>query len=131
MQTTEEEMIRKTVFGAGISDLHLGDRDDTVSRPTTASARRSVIWSRERRLYEDASRQRLAEFSHHGYMQYQYPELGKHYPGTWRVADGEEVKRIVERLTRPTAISSIRAKSAPVLHRRVRTTATQQTLTSQ
>ncbi|KAL3871463.1 hypothetical protein ACJMK2_039459 [Sinanodonta woodiana] len=112
-EDVSEEEIRKSVFGeSSFAERHYGEFDNSVSRPTTSSARRSVLWSRERKVYENAARRRMEEFKDSHYMKHQYPEIPKHYPGTWRVVTREELKKIVERLTRPTTASSIRSRSA-------------------
>ncbi|KAK6195321.1 hypothetical protein SNE40_000778 [Patella caerulea] len=72
----------------------------TVARPTTSSARRSKLWSRERQNYEEEHRRIMEDFKNRPYLRYEYPELKKHYPGTWRVANSIEVDEIVKRLTR-------------------------------
>ena len=92
----------------------LGGIDTSICRPTTASARRSVIWSRERKIYESQCDQRMTEFDNCPYMNHKYPNIDKHYPGTWRTANQDELQRIVRRLSKPTRLTSIRAQSAPV-----------------
>ncbi|KAK3586379.1 hypothetical protein CHS0354_000905 [Potamilus streckersoni] len=125
-ENVSEEEIRKSVFGdSSFAERHLGEYDSSISRPTTASARRSVLWSRERKVYENAARRRMEEFKDSYYMKHQYPEIPKHYPGTWRVVTREELKRIVERLTRPTTASSIRSRSAAAYISRSRYSANQ------
>ncbi|XP_060071880.1 uncharacterized protein LOC132551762 [Ylistrum balloti] len=115
LNTTEidKDAIRRSVFGPRLSETNYGSIDTSVCRPTIASARRSVLWSRERRSYESVSKQNLQEFRDRPYMNYRYPELPKHYPGTWRTANAEQLEKIVERLTRPTSLSTLRAQSAP------------------
>lgn len=118
--TISEEDIRRSVFGVPLSEKSFVAVEYAVWRPTTASCRRSVLWSRERRLYEAQSKQRLEEFKDRPYMHHEYPELKKHYPGTWRPkANKEELGKIVARLTAnpaPTSASVMnrrRIKSAP------------------
>ncbi|XP_062594838.1 uncharacterized protein LOC134256204 [Saccostrea cucullata] len=113
-----EEFIRREVFGPPLEETTLTYVDTTVTRPTTASARRSVLWSHERKAYEEQHTKTMREFKSRPYMQHKYPELKKHYPGTWRVVDAHELSSIVDRLCRPTAVSRIRAQSAPLLHKR-------------
>jgi hypothetical protein len=62
----------------------------------------------------------MEEFNNRPYMNYEYPELMKHYPGTWRLATKNQLKGIVVRLTTnpaPTSASMMcrrRIQSAPV-----------------
>ncbi|KAK3088340.1 hypothetical protein FSP39_017886 [Pinctada imbricata] len=121
-----EEDVRREVFGPPLNELVVSHIDTSVSRPTTASSRRSVLWSRERKAYEEKSEKRMLEFRTENYMQKKYPEIRRHWPGTWRTVNSRELDKIVDRLSRPTIISSNRAKSAPLLHRRVRTPQTHQ-----
>lgn len=121
----DEASIRENVFGKSLANVRLQDIDESVTRPTTASARKSVIWSRERRMYEAVNSEKTKEFRMRPYNFYQYPNLQKHYPGTWKVVDRPELNSIVDRLTRPTISSSLRSRSAPVLHRRVCHSSTQ------
>ncbi|XP_041371141.1 uncharacterized protein LOC121384707 [Gigantopelta aegis] len=81
-----------------------------VDRPTTASSIRSKRWSRERSLYDEEHLENMEQFKHRPYMRHAYPELPKHYPGTWRVARSAELGTIVARLTKPTLASRIRAQ---------------------
>lgn len=123
-----EDEIRKSVYGLPLSQMSFVAVESAVWRPTVASCRRSVLWSRERKLYEAQSRQRMEEFKEKPYMQHQYPELKRHYPGTWRLATKQEINGIVVRLTKnpaPTSASVMgrrRIQSAPpnlpILHTR-------------
>ena len=93
--------------------------ESSVWRPTVASCRRAVLWSKQRRLYEEQSRQRMEEFKNRPYMNHEYPELMKHYPGTWKLLTKEEIDNSVKRLTTipaptsPIMMSRRRVKSAP------------------
>ncbi|XP_021357291.1 uncharacterized protein LOC110452886 isoform X2 [Mizuhopecten yessoensis] len=133
----DKDAIRRSVFGPRLSEVNLGAIDTSVCRPTAASARRSVLWSRERKSYESLSKQNLQEFRERPYMKYRYPELSKHYPGTWRTANSQQLQKIVDRLTRPTSLSTMRAQSAPKITRTMyssrcsnRSTTTQSTVGS-
>lgn len=121
----KEEDIRREVFGPPLEETTMTYIDSTVTRPTTASARKSVLWSRERKTYEEQHSKTMREFKTRPYMHHKYPELKKHYPGTWRVVSAHELGSIVDRLSRPTVCSNNRAKSAPLLHKRVRNGRTQ------
>ncbi|XP_076454719.1 uncharacterized protein LOC143289577 [Babylonia areolata] len=52
----------------------------------------------------------MLDFRSRPYLYKQYPEIGKHYPGTWRVVDSEQLDGIVLRLTQPTRASVARAE---------------------
>ena len=124
VEVTEED-IRKSVFGMELTTMHIGDYDHSITRPTVASARRSVIWSRDRKIYETASRRRMDEFKMNPYHRFEYPEIPKHYPGTWRVVTSNELTHIVARLTRktptpPPQMRSIRS-APPAYNRRLST----------
>lgn len=116
--TISEDDIRRSVFGTPLTQMRFVAVESSVWRSTVASSRRSVLWSRERKLYEEHSKQRMEEFKNRPYMNYEYPELMKHYPGTWRLATKNQLKGIVVRLTTnpaPTSASMMkRIKSAPV-----------------
>ena len=118
--TISEDDIRRSVFGIPLAQMSFVAVESSVWRPTVASSRRSVLWSRERKLYEEQSKQRMEEFNNRPYMNYEYPELMKHYPGTWRLATKNQLKGIVARLTTnpaPTSASMMcrrRIQSAPV-----------------
>lgn len=117
----KEEDIRREVFGPPLRETTTIYIDSTVTRPTTASARRSVLWSRERKSYEEVHSKTMREFNTRPYMQHKYPEINKHYPGTWRAVGAHELNSIVDRLSRPTACSrNRRAESASLLSRRAR-----------
>lgn len=117
----KEEDIRREVFGPPLRETTTIYIDSTVTRPTTASARRSVLWSRERKSYEEVHSKTMREFKTRPYMQHKYPEINKHYPGTWRAVGAHELNSIVDRLSRPTACSrNRRAESASLLSRRAR-----------
>ncbi|XP_022320756.2 uncharacterized protein LOC111122989 [Crassostrea virginica] len=117
----KEEDIRREVFGPPLRETTTIYIDSTVTRPTTASARRSVLWSRERKSYEEEHSKTMREFKTRPYMQHKYPEIKKHYPGTWRVVGPQELESIVDRLSRPTTCSrNRRAESASMLNRRAR-----------
>ncbi|KAL8612787.1 hypothetical protein ACOMHN_033457 [Nucella lapillus] len=112
---------------------------EPLARPTTSFARGCKLWSRERRYYEDERHSNMAQFSEQPYQWFQvdtwryyederhsnmaqfserpyqwfqYPDLEKHYPGTWRVArrDGKELEDIVQRLVQPTKATTSRAE---------------------
>lgn len=106
-----ESEIRKSVYGKSLTDIHLGNYDHSITRPTVASARKSVLWSRERKVYETASRRRLEEFRSNPYFRYEYPEIPRHWPGTWAVMTVDELQSSVGRLSRP---STARPSTAPV-----------------
>lgn len=109
------------MFGPPLRETTTIYIDSTVTRPTTASARRSVLWSRERKSYEEEHSKTMREFKTRPYMQHKYPEIKKHYPGTWRVVGPQELESIVDRLSRPTTCSrNRRAESASMLNRRAR-----------
>lgn len=111
MDIRSEEQIRKSVYGTDLSEIHLGNYDNSITRPTVASARKSVLWSRERKVYETASRRRLDEFKSNPYFKYEYPEIPRHWPGTWAVMTHHELESTAGRLSRP---STARPKTAPV-----------------
>lgn len=82
--------------------------DTSVRRPTISSARRSVLWARERKLYEERNQLYVEEFKDQPYNRHEYPSLRKHYPGTWRLATREQLQEITDRLSHtpaPTAAS--------------------------
>ena len=106
-----ETDIRKSVYGKSVTEVHLGNYEHSITRPTVASARKSVLWSRERKVYETASRRRLEEFKSNSYFRYEYPEIPRHWPGTWAVMTVSELKSSVGRLSRP---STARPATAPV-----------------
>lgn len=106
-----EAEIRKSVYGKSLSEIHLGSYDHSITRPTVASARKSVLWSRERKVYETASRRRLDEFKSNPYFRFEYPEIPRHWPGTWAVMTWNELNPSVGRLSRP---STARPNTAPV-----------------
>ncbi|KAL8606398.1 hypothetical protein ACOMHN_060303 [Nucella lapillus] len=90
---------------------------DQLTRPTTSFARGCKLWSRERQFYEDERQKNMVQFRDRPYLSKQYPEIGKHYPGTWRVVNSAELDDVVYRLTQPTHASVSRAE-----HIRERTT---------
>jgi len=106
-----ETEIRKSVYGIDLSDIHLGNYDNSITRPTVASARKSVLWSRERTIYETESRRRLDEFKENPYFKFEYPEIPRHWPGTWAVMSRQQIDLSVGRLSRP---SSSRPRTAPL-----------------
>ncbi|XP_060607751.1 uncharacterized protein LOC132759895 [Ruditapes philippinarum] len=97
-----EEQIRTSVFGSNIAEVHLGNYDHSITRPTVASARKSVLWSRERKVYETSSRRRLDEFKGNPYFRFEYPEIPRHWPGTWAVMTSQDLDVSAGRLSRPT-----------------------------
>ena len=105
------EEIRESVYGECFSDVHIGDYDHSITRPTVSFARKCVVWSRDRKIYETASRKRLAEFSSNPYFRYEYPEIPRHWPGTWAVITNRDLKGVVGRLSRP---STARPRTAPL-----------------
>lgn len=109
-ERTEEE-IRRSVYGNQITEVHLGNYDNSITRPTVASARKSVLWSRERKVYETASRRRLEEFKDNPYFRFEYPEIPRHWPGTWAVMTQRELDFSAGRLSRP---STARPRTAPL-----------------
>ena len=98
---TEDE-IRRSVYGKSLPEMHIGDYDRSITRPTVSFARKCVIWSRDRKIYETASRNRLAEFNSKPYFRFEYPEIPRHWPGTWSVITDSELKGVVGRLSRPS-----------------------------
>lgn len=106
-----EEDIRRSVYGNHITELNLGVYDNSITRPTVASARKSVLWSRERKVYETASLRRLEEFKGNPYFRFEYPEIPRHWPGTWAVMSHTELQSSSGRLSRP---STARPYTAPV-----------------
>ncbi|KAK7451829.1 hypothetical protein BaRGS_00039802, partial [Batillaria attramentaria] len=107
----------------------------SLTRPTTSFARGCKLWSRERQYYEDERRSNMADFASRPYLEQQYPELEKHYPGTWRVAGPSELERIVARLRAQTWSTYYRqrypdVRSAPVSRQRGRSRASGQSLAS-
>lgn len=106
-----EEQIRKSVYGTDLSAVHLGNYDNSITRPTVASARKSVLWSRERKVYETASRRRLDEFKDNPYFKFEYPEIPRHWPGTWAVMTHKELESTAGRLSRP---STGRPRTVPI-----------------
>ncbi|CAC5382115.1 unnamed protein product [Mytilus coruscus] len=102
----QESDIRRHVFGKPVEEMEFVGSDNTVRRPTVSSARRSVLWSRDRRLYEDRHRQDVEEFREQPYMRHEYPTLRKHYPGTWRLASRDEIQATTDRLTSVPAPTS-------------------------
>lgn len=105
-----EEEIRRNVFGKPITEINLSSgSDNTIARFTVSSARRSVVWSRERRLYEDTNRKRTEEFKDQPYNKHKFPSINKHYPGTWKTASYEKIQETTDRLYHspaPTAAST-------------------------
>ena len=106
-----EEEIRESIYGKTFSDIHIGDYDHSITRPTVSFARKCVIWSRDRKIYETASRKRLSEFNSNPYFRYEYPEIPRHWPGTWAVITNTDLKGVVGRLSRP---STARPRTAPL-----------------
>lgn len=109
-ERTEEE-IRKSVYGKSLPEMHIGDYDRSITRPTESFARKCVIWSRDRKIYETASRNRLAEFKSNPYFRFEYPEIPRHWPGTWSVITNSELTGVVKRLSRPP---TARPRTAPL-----------------
>ncbi|XP_046370286.1 uncharacterized protein LOC124144778 [Haliotis rufescens] len=99
----------------------------SISRPTTASSIRAKLWSRERQAYEEEYHRNMQQFRNRPYMKYEYPEIGRHYPGTWRTAGPAELDSIVARLTKKTAASvarehDIKSQHSYVLKKRGKST---------
>lgn len=93
--------------------------DHTIRRYTISSARRSVVWSRERKLYEDKNRKKTEEFKDQPYNRHRFPSIGKHYPGTWKTASYDKIQETTERLYNspaPTAASIHMHKFQCFLH---------------
>ncbi|KAL4219636.1 hypothetical protein ACF0H5_022208 [Mactra antiquata] len=108
-----EEQIRQSVYGnQKLQEVHLGNYDNSITRPTVASARKSVLWSRERKVYETASRRRLEEFKENPYFRYEYPEIPRHWPGTWAVKSSNDLETSSGRLSRPS--TAVRPRTAPL-----------------
>ncbi|KAK7095055.1 uncharacterized protein [Littorina saxatilis] len=90
-----------------------------LTRPTTSFSRGCKLWSKERQFYEEVRRTNMDEFRDRPYLHRQYPELEKHYPGTWRVVGPAQLDKIVDRLTHSTTAhkartNEIRERSAYV-----------------
>ena len=107
-----EDEIRESVYGIKLSEIHIGDYDHSITRPTVASARKSVLWSRERKIYETAARKRLEEFKTSPYFRFEYPEIPRHWPGTWIVMTHQQLASSIGRLSRPS--TAARPWTSPV-----------------
>lgn len=108
-----EEQIRRSVYGnRNLTEIHLGNYDNSITRPTVSSARKSVLWSRERKVYETASRRRLEEFKDNPYFKFEYPEIPRHWPGTWAVMTSHDLESSAGRLSRPS--TAVRPRTAPL-----------------
>lgn len=83
-----------------------------VRRPTTSSSRKALLGTKSRKELEETNKENMKEFSDQPYMNRDYPELSKHYPGTWRVGSATDVRALVSRLATPTVAS--RARSANI-----------------
>ena len=111
MQSAVNEWdVRRHIYGKPLREMTFIGADSTIRRPTVSSARRSVLWSRDRRLYEDNHRQAAEEFKDKPYMNHEYPSIQKHYPGTWKLASREQIQATTDRL------SSVPAPTAASLH---------------
>ncbi len=80
-----------------------------LSRPITSTARKATVYSAPRKEYEFEF-QNKAVLPNPRFYWTKFPTLDKHYPGTWRTANPDEVEKIVERLTRPTVAHESRAE---------------------
>ena len=106
-----EDEIRKSVYGKSLPEMHIGDYDRSITRPTVSFARKCVVWSRDRKIYETESRNRLSEFKANPYFKFDYPEIPRHWPGTWSVITYTELNAVVGRLSRP---STARPSTTPL-----------------
>lgn len=88
-----------------------------LSRPNTSTARKAVLWSQPRREYE-FNYEMSSNLRNPRHYWKQFPQLAKHYPGTWRVADRCELKGIISRLTVKTVASQARKEDC-ISRRRV------------
>ena len=79
-----------------------------VNRPTTASSLKSQRWSQERAVYEREHEDNMKQFRDRPYMAHTYPEIPKHYPGTWTVVTPSQLELIIARLSKPTQASKFR-----------------------
>lgn len=116
----DEDEIRRHVYGKPISEMSFVGIDTSVRRPTVSSARRSVVWAHDRKLYEEKNRQQVEEFKSQPYMKHQYPSLRKHYPGTWKLSTRDQIQATTERLAHapaPTAASLHLHKYHSLLYR--------------
>ena len=89
---------------------NVNDLTDRLSRPTTASVRKTLLWSKERITYEREC-QEQAVIKDTALYWAKCRRLSKHYPGTRAATKGEELQGIVSRLTKPTVVSTIRHSS--------------------
>lgn len=117
-----EDDIRKHVFGKPVSEMTFIGLDTSVRRPTVSSARHSVIWARDRKLYEERNKFDVEEFRNQPYMKHEYPSLRKHYPGTWKLATRDQIDETTDRLSHtpaPTAASLHLHKYHSYLYRKL------------
>ena len=70
-----------------------------ITRPTISSIQNTVVWSPTRISYQ-VQFYNSSTILNRNY--YKCPSLPKHYPGTWRSAQGKELRDIIDRVSRPT-----------------------------
>ena len=85
--------------------------DSLVTRLTktnTTTAKKAVLWSAPRTEYEYQFKTTARLKTADSYWD-RYGRLDKHYPGSWRVADSQQIAAILQRLSQPTYAQMRRA----------------------